>query len=348
LDKGADGVNKYNSNGTLEARNVEFTSSNVTDMLLVGDALYLSMDATSAYAGEIWNANEAKAVRVVRLRTSDLSVAWSKLIQSDATYAGVENSNGQLALYNGVVYLSVVASKELYYQGLALTETPNYSLNLIALNADGEDDGNGNNSGSGYILAHKSWVTGPVHATDDREDPYLGNNELTISSAGWLHLSINAKQNFVSTAQIGRSQTSPYNYYYNSILMKTQLVATPVPLTQIRTGLSRNNVTEIVSDFDNNIQWDDSYTSTLYSGFWSNADSNCNSLTLGGYDNWRLPTVAELSVVDHIPLPNSIFWYFFDSVEDVPFWTSELVNENSHIAMVIGSWGDGFPDTDSV
>ena len=297
---------------------------------------------------ETWNNNEATAVRVVRLRTSDLSIVWSTLIQSDAPYTGIENSNGQLIYYNGVVYLSVVADKELYYAGLELTETPKYSLNLIALNADGEDDGNGNNNGNGLILAHKSWATGPVHATDDREDPYLANIELTISSTGWLHLAINAKQSFVSTAQIGRFQTLPYNYYINYMLMKTSLDATSIPLSTVQTGISRNNVTEIVADFDNNIQWDDSYTSTLYSGFWSNADSNCNSMTLGGYDNWRLATVAELSIADHIPLPGTIFWYFFDPAEDVPFWTSEPGGTDVHGAVVIGSWSDGFSDNTSL
>jgi hypothetical protein len=346
LDKGSDGVKKYNSDGTLEATNVEFVDSTITDMLLEGDALYLSMDTTTAYGGESLNVNETKAVRVVRLRASDLSVAWSKLIQSDAPYAGLENSNGQLAYYNGVVYLSVVASKELYYQGLVLTETPYYSLNLIALNADGEDDGNGNNSGAGFILNHKSWVTGPDHATDDREDPYLANNELTISSTGWLHLSINARQNFVSTEQMARSQTSPYNYYTNSILMKTQLEATSVPLTQVRTGISRNNVTEIVSDFDHNIQWDDTFDAVFYRDIWSVADSFCSDSVLGGYDDWRLPIAEELLVEGYIPLPESVFYNYEDPYYEYPYWTSELVNENSHAAVVVGSWGDGFPNDD--
>ncbi|MBL7003809.1 MAG: hypothetical protein ISR69_07285, partial [Gammaproteobacteria bacterium] len=342
----SNGIKKYNSNGTLEAENVEFGS--FTDMLLKDDALYISMDATSAYADEVWNDDEAKAVRVVRLRTSDLSVVWSKLIQSDAPYDGLENSNGQLALHNGVVYLSVVAHKELYYQGLELTETPLYTLNLIALNADGEDDSNGNNSGAGYILGQKSWVTGPAHASDDRENPYLANTELSISTAGWLHLSLNVKQNFVSTAQIGRVQTSPYPYYTNSVLMKTQLEVTAIPLTQLQTGISRNNATEIVTDFDHNIQWDDRFGAVFANDTWAVADNTCSGLSLNGEDDWRLPTLEEFMVDGYIPLPGSVFSHYEDPENEMPHWTSEVVNENSHVAVVIGSWGDGFPNDDSL
>jgi len=350
------GLRKYGTDGSLIASNADFTSSTLTDILLNEDALYLSMNATEAYDGESWNVNEAKAVRVVRLRTSDLSVVWSKLIQSDAPYSGLENSNGQLAFYNGVVYLSVVANKELYYQGLALAETPNYSLNLIALNADGEDDGTGVNNGNGYILAHKSWVTGPVHATDDREDPFLANIELTVSSTGWLHLSLNAKQNFVSTGQMGRSQSSPYPYYSNYLLIKTSLDATSIPLSFAQTGISRNAVTGFVTDFDHQLMWDDTSESADQSGDWNSANTACAALDLGGFDDWRLPWMEEsngqggddeMSREGYVPVPGSAFSYFHDAVDEVTFWSASVVDEGfSHVAMIFGSWGDGFGDNE--
>jgi len=346
------GVKKYNPAGDVIAANTDVAANTITDMLLVDDAIYLTMDITESKIidGETWNADEVSAVRVVRLRASDLTVVWSHLIQSDATYVALANSNGQLAYLNNVLYVSVIANQELYYQGLALDKTPNYSLNLLAFNADGAEDGtSGNTNGQGEILSHQSWLTGPKHASDSREDPYLVHKEMAISNTGWLYMSINGKQAFNSSAQLGRNQSSPYNYKINSLILKAQLDATPVSLLTPQTGLTRNSYFRVVTDHDNNLQWiDDTNSHDSYST-WVNANDACVSRNWPG-TGWRLPTPTEMERDGHLPVAGSVFEYYREASNDADYyWSNEQNSEGWHVAMeFVNGFGDAFPDTDAL
>jgi hypothetical protein len=345
------GVKKYNPAGEVVAANIDALASDITDMLLVDDALYITMNISESeiIEGETWNTDEASAVRLVRLRTSDLTVVWSHLIQSDATYANLSNSNGQLAYVNGVLYVSVVANQELYYQGLALDKTPYYSLNLLAFNADGAEDGTtGNANGQGEILSHQSWLTGPKHASDSREDPYLNLKEMLVSDSGWFYLSITGQQTFNSTAQMGRYQTSPYNYKTNSMVLKATLDATPLALLTPQTGLTRNSYFRVVTDYDNNLQWiDDMYSHDTF-GVWSNANSDCAAVTWPG-TGWRLPTPEEMERTGHIPVEGSVFEYYQDAANDAYFWSNEQTEDGWHVAMeFVNGFGDAFSDSEEL
>jgi len=361
LLNGSSGLIKYSPSGEPIVVHSKLTSHSITDMILHEDSIYLSTEVTKAdveadaLAGEIWNDKESKVTRIIRFRTDDLSIVWTHLVQSDVadTYIGdLANGQGKLNMDNGILYLTIKADKELYYDD-TLSQTPLHSFNLLALNPDGQDNGSGVCNGQGKVLAHKSWATGPQDDSDDRNNPSLKNVDLIGEGSHWLYLSLNATQAFNSSAQIGRSQSSPYPYYSNNILMKTQLEATPEVLSLPLTGIIRNDATMIVSDHDHNLQWDDSL-SAISNGTWETANGYCSTLELDGHDDWRLPIMEDTQFGEHelgrnssdpsddkyVPLPNTVF---VNIVDDVPFWSgTELGGEEWHIAVSIGAWGDGF------
>jgi hypothetical protein len=59
----------------------------------------------------------------------------------------------------------------------------------------------------------------------------------------------------------------------------------------------RDNTKLVVNDTKTGLMWqDDAVGSTMT---WANAITTCESLTLGGYSDWRLPNIRELkSIVD--------------------------------------------------
>ncbi len=64
-------------------------------------------------------------------------------------------------------------------------------------------------------------------------------------------------------------------------------------------NLSRDAVTEIVTDSTTTLQWQDDETVRITEIPWTNAIDHCeNTLQLGGYNDWRLPTRKELLSID--------------------------------------------------
>jgi len=64
--------------------------------------------------------------------------------------------------------------------------------------------------------------------------------------------------------------------------------------------LSRDSTTEIVTDNNTKLMWQDNSEVKSNHTSWSEAISYCENLTLGGYTDWRLPNKNELmSIVDY-------------------------------------------------
>jgi hypothetical protein len=73
--------------------------------------------------------------------------------------------------------------------------------------------------------------------------------------------------------------------------------------------MSRNG--SIVTDNKTKLMWLDNNDATIIQRDWQGAIDYCESLTLGGYSDWRLPNIRELqSITDRTrnnPAINSIF-----------------------------------------
>jgi hypothetical protein len=79
---------------------------------------------------------------------------------------------------------------------------------------------------------------------------------------------------------------------------------------------------------------------------WGAAIAYCDGLTLGGFSDWRLPTVAELlSIVDYGRSTPSINLVAFPGTSPTYFWSSSPYAPGSNLAWaVLFDYGLTIPD----
>lgn len=89
---------------------------------------------------------------------------------------------------------------------------------------------------------------------------------------------------------------------------------------------SRDNTTQIVTDNNRGLQWQDDVNVTKS---WIEAIDYCESLILGGYSDWRLPNFNELySLADKSksrPAIDSIFRNVYNNYFENYYWSSTTV-----------------------
>lgn len=339
-------VHKFDSAGVLVAQSIFLPKESGSANLVVTDSIaYISMTTSVAMTGngfdnEILNDDGHKAVRVAALRGDDLSIKWTRLVQSTDQY-GQDSISAGLELAGTVLYVGASTSGELYYNDALLT-TPAATVNLVALHA-----------GDGSELAHKSWITDP----NFQPDQYNGllnlvkgmsigpNNSLFFT--GWIKL------NFNQTTYENANGTESY-------VLKAQLPATAPTLPTEPLGLSRNAYSEIVTDHEHELQWDDTSQANNSTGYWANANSACTNHTDGfGQGGWRLPTDVEVERTGYIPVVGSVFDrvdpfgldepdYQVDPDAKYYYWTSTEGGDDSwHAAIEFEGTGDTFPNETS-
>jgi len=82
---------------------------------------------------------------------------------------------------------------------------------------------------------------------------------------------------------------------------------------------SRNNDTQIVTDNETSLQWQDNESAYKT---WQSAIDYCENLTLGSYEDWRLPNINELtSLVDDSKFNPSIDTVFLYTASNY-YWSS--------------------------
>jgi hypothetical protein len=111
----------------------------------------------------------------------------------------------------------------------------------------------------------------------------------------------------------------------------------------------RDNTKLVVNDTKTGLMWqDDAVGSTMT---WANAITTCESLTLGGYSDWRLPNIRELkSIVDRTRY-NPAISPNFTAIDSSVYWSSTTVASGSSYAwrVYFGGGGDSANDkTDSL
>ena len=95
---------------------------------------------------------------------------------------------------------------------------------------------------------------------------------------------------------------------------------------------TRDDTTKIVGDNETGLQWQDNET---VSKGWQNAINYCEDLTLGNYDDWRLPNINELSsIVDDTKLNPSLS-SVFKSFASGYYWSSTTYAGNSSNAWYV-------------
>ncbi len=91
----------------------------------------------------------------------------------------------------------------------------------------------------------------------------------------------------------------------------------------------------IVTDMTTGSQWQDEYNETIKHATWDEAQHYCASLNLGGYSDWRTPTVDELiEITDHNNTDPAVDSAFKHTVSSA-YWSSLESDTNSSVAWFV-------------
>ncbi len=89
----------------------------------------------------------------------------------------------------------------------------------------------------------------------------------------------------------------------------------------------------IVTDTDTNLQWQDDVMGLFMS--WGAAINHCESLPLGGYNNWRLPNINELkSIVDRSKANPAIVDGFVNTASNY-YWSTTTYEHYHHTVWLV-------------
>ena len=113
--------------------------------------------------------------------------------------------------------------------------------------------------------------------------------------------------------------------------------------TEMFAEFSRNNEKEIVHDSITGLIWQDNEAVKLTLKKWTDAIRYCKELKLGGFDNWRLPSIEELQTITDYnrnnPALNNAFVNYFNlgywssttSVDSIDkAWAVDTMNGSAH------------------
>lgn len=65
----------------------------------------------------------------------------------------------------------------------------------------------------------------------------------------------------------------------------------------VERSFTRDNTKKIVTDNITKLQWQDNEATSTIKVDWNTATKTCKNLNLGGYTDWRLPTIEELESI---------------------------------------------------
>jgi hypothetical protein len=119
--------------------------------------------------------------------------------------------------------------------------------------------------------------------------------------------------------------------------MKTILLIM-IGLSLLRADFTKTG--DIVKDNASGLEWQDDNVSSP-SLTWQDAITQCETLTLNGHDDWRLPNINELkSIVDRSK--SSVIVDGFESVATYSYWSSTSFADasNKNVAWLV-SFGFG-------
>ncbi len=122
--------------------------------------------------------------------------------------------------------------------------------------------------------------------------------------------------------------------------MKKIVLSLLMILTIVYADFTRSN--GIVTDNKTGLQWQDDYSDNggdIKYAKWTDAIAYCKSLSLGGYDDWRLPNIIELrSIVDR-SLVNPAIDPTFLSLTSYHYWSSTTHAYITGYAWNVHFWG---------
>ena len=100
-------------------------------------------------------------------------------------------------------------------------------------------------------------------------------------------------------------------------------------------ALKRDDITKIVFDPSSKLFWKDDIEINNITKTWNNAKKFCKDLSLGGYNDWYLPSIKELeSIVDYKRIPYAYKKGFIHRPDNLS-WSSSAVLSTSNSAWFV-------------
>lgn len=96
--------------------------------------------------------------------------------------------------------------------------------------------------------------------------------------------------------------------------------------------------TNIVTDNITKLQWQDDVISNTMT--WQDAIEHCETLVLGGYDDWRLPNINELKSIIDRNKTNPAIADGFEKISSGDYWSSTTYEGDRKSAWYVG-FGSG-------
>ena len=107
----------------------------------------------------------------------------------------------------------------------------------------------------------------------------------------------------------------------------------------VATSYTRDDTKEIVTDNVTGLMWQDDTEAETVNRDWAGADAYCTALSLGTYDDWRVPTIDELMyIADRSRAYPAIDFIFRNAVSHC-YWSSTTVVGHSGNAWIV-AFGD--------
>ncbi len=101
-----------------------------------------------------------------------------------------------------------------------------------------------------------------------------------------------------------------------------------------KANFARDN-SGVVTDKNSGLEWQDAYTSSIPVKKWEEAINYCETLTLNGKDDWRLPNINELySITDHYSGSPAINDTFKNTLK-APYWSSTTYAGSAKTAWIV-------------
>lgn len=92
---------------------------------------------------------------------------------------------------------------------------------------------------------------------------------------------------------------------------------------------------DIVTDETTGLMWQDDADAVSVRKTWANAKNYCQNKTLGGYSDWRLPTIKELATIVDYGRDNPATDPVFQNANSMEYWSSTTFYFNTDLAWSI-------------
>jgi len=160
-----------------------------------------------------------------------------------------------------------------------------------------------------------------------------GDMNLTFKSSGDLKLvairvkadgSSDVNKNFVMKSNDTAYELTDEDRAGSLFVTLANTTNTKIDITELQLNIrfERNATTNIVTDHKTGLEWQDETNTWLDS--WYGAKRHCDALTLGNYNDWRVPTYDELIHILDLDGEDTYRYEIFEHLGPVGYWSLEL------------------------